>query len=510
VPVRESLERVATDGAVLALAAGALVALVAGVLGGRLPRLVRLSALVVAALLLAAGTALGAWAWHEKRPRDIRGTSTQEFDTVLRPPAKPPPRRRKSGPVLVESWPTYGFDAQRTHLAPNWKLRPPFVGIWDLRLRGEIEFPPAVAYNNLYLAHPRGFFALRARSGKILWKRNIKRCTAASPTVADGIVYQVYMQPKCDRRPSGTRGFLIAFDAKTGRILWRFDAGAIESAPLLVGRTLYFGSYDRRLYALRLRGRKRPRVRWTFEAEDRIMAAPAHLDGRIYVVTANGVAYALNAVTGRRLWRATSFARFGRREYFYATPAVGYGRVFAPNTDGTVYAFGARTGKLLWARSVGTYAYTAPALWRRKVYVGTWDGNFTALDAATGEVRWRFDAPSAITGAPTVLSGLVYFSTCARCGLGGQRRVKTGRKGTFALDARNGQLVWSFFDGKYSPLVADPKRVYIIGQRTLYAMIPRARWLKIRQQRAAAKRRRGRPARPRSGAKSGTRSGRSG
>ena len=177
----------------------------------------------------------------------------------------------------------------------------------------------------------------------------------------------------------------------------------MESSPVVVGQTLYFGSKDRKVYALRLRGRKRPTTRWTFTADDEIVAAPAYSQGKIFAVTSNGSVYAIDARNGREVWHATSFSRFGGREYFYATPAVAYGRVYAPNADGTVYAYGAQTGKLLWARQVGTYAYTAPAVWRRTVYVGTWDGYFVALDAVTGDVRWRFDAPSTISGAPTVL-----------------------------------------------------------------------------------------------------------
>jgi outer membrane protein assembly factor BamB len=261
------------------------------------------------------------------------------------------------------------------------------------------------------------------------------------------------------------------------------------------------------VYALQLRGRKRPRTRWTFIADDQVVAAPAYSQGKIFAATSNGSVYAIDARNGREVWHATSFSRFGGREYFYATPAVAYGRVYAPNADGTVYAFGARTGKLLWARQVGTYAYTAPAVWRRTVYVGTWDGNFVAVDAVTGDVRWRFDAPSTISGAPTVLSGLVYFSSCGRCGVGGSRRVELGPRRTFALNARNGEKVWEFFDGKYSPIVSDGRRVYLTGKNKIYALIPRVRWERYKRQRAAAKRRAGKRARPQSGAKAGTSSG---
>jgi outer membrane protein assembly factor BamB len=193
-------------------------------------------------------------------------------------------------------------------------------------------------------------------------------------------------------------------------------------------------------------------------------------------------------------WHATSFSRFGRREYFYATPTVAYGRVFIGNADGTVYAFGASSGDLLWARGVGTYVYTAAAVWRKAVYVGTWDGVFFALDARTGDVRWRFDAPAAITGAPTVLAGLVYFATCGHCGVGGLRRVKVGPQETFALNARNGRLVWRFQDGKYSPVVSDGRRLYVTGRSHVYAFITQVRLRQVREAQAKAKRARKRRA----------------
>ena len=100
-----------------------------------------------------------------------------------------------------------------------------------------------------------------------------------------------------------------------------------------------------------------------------------------------------NAWTGELRWRASSFSRFGRREYFYATPTVAYGRVYIGNTDGTLYAFGAKSGNLLWARNAGTYVYSAAAVWRQRVYIGTYDGYFRAFDAATGDPVWSWTAP---------------------------------------------------------------------------------------------------------------------
>jgi outer membrane protein assembly factor BamB len=484
-----SLERAVTQTAELLLGAGALLAIAWGLLRTRIG-LVRWALLSLAVVSLGVGTVLGAWDWHEKRARNIRGSTTD----VL--PVQPTPKKPSRANLIDEPWPTYGHDAQRTHLAPQWRLRPPFHALWRLPAGGEIEYPPSIAYGRVYLASQKGrFFVVDARTGNRIWTKHFSRCSPSSPTIADGIVYQAFMHPlPCQYHLPGASGFVIAWDARNGRELWRFDAGAVESSPLVVDHTLYFGSWDSRLYALALRGRKRPRLRWTFKADDQVVAAPAYAQGTVYLATSSGSVYALDARTGRVRWHATSFSRFGSREYFYATPTVAYGRVFAGNADGTVYAFGASNGRLLWARQVGTYVYTAPAVWKKMVYVGTWDGFFVGLDAQTGDIRWRFDAKSSITGAPTVLDGLVYFSTCGRCGEGGVRLVRIGRRGTFALNARTGQVVWKFFDGHYSPVVADSKRIYIVGRTQVYAFMSQVRWLKLMKAQAAKRRALKRPA----------------
>jgi len=42
----------------------------------------------------------------------------------------------------------------------------------------------------------------------------------------------------------------------------------------------------------------------------------------------------------------------------------------------------------------------------------------------------------------------------------------------YALNARTGRLLWSYADGKYSPVVADAKRLYLVGYARLYGLIP--------------------------------------
>jgi glucose dehydrogenase len=94
------------------------------------------------------------------------------------------------------------------------------------------------------------------------------------------------------------------------------------------------------------------------------------------------------------------------------------------------------------------------------VYAGSYSKRFFCFDAATGKILWQYKANGQISGSPTVIAGRVYFATLE------------GR--TYALDARSGGLLWTFPDGKYSPVVADSKRLYLTGYARIYGLVPSA------------------------------------
>jgi outer membrane protein assembly factor BamB len=430
-------------------------------------------AVAAVVLLLLAVAAGGVWYWRASREHaTVRGSPTVEFT----PTQEPATQKRPAKVVANTPWPMYGYSPARTRVASQFDVRPPFRPVWSRRLWAIVEFPPVVAYNAVYVTQARGWvFKFQAETGRALWRKHFHRCSAASPAAGHQVLFVALMQRyPCNRYPRTQSGEVVAVRVRGGKILWRFkNVGVVESSPLLVKKTLYFGSWDHKLYALAVGG-KRPVVKWTFTADNELNSSPAYAAGKIFVGSDSGSIYAIDAKTGKLVWHATSFSHFPRgREYFYATPAVAYGRVFAPNTDGWVYAYGAATGRLLWARHVGTYAYTAPAVWNKRVYVGTYDGYALALDAATGDVRWRYAAPAALHGAPSIVDGLVYFATCERCGQNGSRSAKAGPRETFALDARTGRLVWHIPDGQYSPVVADAGHVFVVGRGRIYAFEPR-------------------------------------
>jgi outer membrane protein assembly factor BamB len=408
----------------------------------------------VLALLLVAAAGLGVWLLRQAKPHSITGSASTDFVTTSAPAPPRPPKI-----ATAEPWPTYGFDNQRTHLASEASLRPPFKRVWTFRSRGLVEFPPSVAYGNVYVPVERGeLVALSAKTGRVVWRHGYRACIASSPALADGVLYETMMNPcSASHDTRGVKGIAVALDARTGKELWRIHPGVSESSPLVVGNLVYFGARDKKVYAVYART---GRIRWTFQTGGAVKGAPAFSDGTIFIGSYDGHLYALDASTGKLRWRAGGENNLLRgRGTFYATPTVAYGRIFVGSTDRAVYAFGASEGALLWARPTGGYVYSSAAVWERTIYVGSYDKRFYALDAATGKVKWRFRADGRISGSPTVMDGVVYFSTFAHT--------------TFGVNARTGRQVWRFKDGEYSPLVAEADRAYLVGRGRIYALEPR-------------------------------------
>jgi quinohemoprotein ethanol dehydrogenase len=102
-----------------------------------------------------------------------------------------------------------------------------------------------------------------------------------------------------------------------------------------------------------------------------------------------------------------------------ATPIVHDGVMYATSSWSVVFALDARTGRELWrfdpkvpgragARACCDVVNRGVALHAGRVYVGALDGRLIALDARTGRSLWQVqttdpELPYSITGAPRVV-----------------------------------------------------------------------------------------------------------
>ena len=167
----------------------------------------------VALVVLALAAASGVYVHNENQPTEKRGSADEEFVTDAAPEPKPPPKKDNPRP-----WPTYGYDVARTHISP-YDHRPPYRRVWSIDAHDTLEFPPTRRLRPRVPGPAEGA-VLRAerqdRPGR--WRKSTKRCAASSPTIGHKVVYQSYMDfVPCPQGRPGASGFLIAWNAATGR-----------------------------------------------------------------------------------------------------------------------------------------------------------------------------------------------------------------------------------------------------------------------------------------------------
>jgi outer membrane protein assembly factor BamB len=380
--------------------------------------------------------------------RDVHGSSTVEFTTATAPAPAPP------SPL---AWPMFGRDPSRAAAASG--ARPPFRRLWVAGGRSLIEFPPAVAYGRLFYADGGGrLYAISASTGARAWRYDARRGSAASPAVGPyghGTVYATFLNRLPSHGKDPHDGAVVALAAGTGHVRWVARVGASETSPLLLHGLVYVGGWDGIVYALNARSGRRV---WTYATSGPVKGGLAARGRIVYADSYDGHVYALDAATGRLVWRASGQPTFFHHGTYYATPTVAYDRVYVGSTDGRMYSFGARSGRLRWSHRTGGYIYGSAAVWAGLVLVGSYDHHLYAFDAATGDVRWRFDAGGPISGSTTVIAGVAYVTAL--------------RGRTFAVDARTGRLLWSRAGGKYVPAVADDAHVYFVGSGAVVAFRP--------------------------------------
>jgi quinohemoprotein ethanol dehydrogenase len=163
------------------------------------------------------------------------------------------------------------------------------------------------------------------------------------------------------------------------------------------------------LSAINTRNVKRLGLAWSLElrGEVSLEATPLAVDGVLYFTGSYGTVYAVDAATGRLLWRHDpqiwKHHPERMRLSFAVNRGVAYegGRVFSATLDGRLLALDAANGHLLWevetlAPDALMFITGAPRAYHGKVVIGQGGADFgsrgyvTAYDAVTGRQLWRF------------------------------------------------------------------------------------------------------------------------
>ncbi len=285
-------------------------------------------------------------------------------------------------------------------------LDPQGQRLWVRPLGDTLDATPALADGKIFLqTWSREVHALDAVTGRTLWRFDYAPSRAddhrqASPLVVDGLV----LVPAWN-------GTLFALDRATGDLRWSFAGGQpLRAAPALDGDMLYLAAGDGTLSALATDGTLRWQHRLAapllstpavtvdgivvVSREGRVQAlsrdgsplwqrdlgepcyygAPVYQADAVFIATAGGGLWKLNAKTGGVLWRVELAGPS------YATPLIADGRVFIGDNSGALQVFGADSGALLARVALGRDVQGRPLLWAGRLLVGSRDHKIHAFD----------------------------------------------------------------------------------------------------------------------------------
>ena len=145
-----------------------------------------------------------------------------------------------------------------------------------------------------------------------------------------------------------------------------------------------------------------------------------------------------------------------------ATPAVVGGVVYVPDFGGSLWAIDAATGRVVWKNAISDYtgipgdtSRTTPAAWRGSLIMGEGTqgvsvlegASLFAVDSRSGRLLWstkvESDPVAIVTSASVVDDGVVYVGTSSKAEA--INKPTTFRGSVVALSADDGKILWQTY-----------------------------------------------------------------
>ncbi|MDQ2939930.1 MAG: PQQ-binding-like beta-propeller repeat protein [Actinomycetota bacterium] len=228
------------------------------------------------------------------------------------------------------------------------------------------------------------------------------------------------------------------------RKLWSYGGKPLlEFPPIYVDGTLYGIDNNGHVFALNADTGK---VLWKRRVAQLNASAPTYSHHRLYVVNlVPGQVLSLDPKDGHTVWKKT----LGSRSE--SSPLVVGNRVFFGDEAGAIYAVDRRNGHTIWTAQVCGAVKAAPAYQDGILYAGDYGGCMNAVNSHSGKIKWQ----SSSQGLGLGTTGAFYSTPAVAFG-----RVYSGNNDhrVYSFSAKDGTLAWSHSTGSFvysGPTVAD-------------------------------------------------------
>ncbi len=321
--------------------------------------------------------------------------------------------------------------------APAWSAD---IGAGNSR-KHRITADPVVADGRVFVMDSESVVTALSLAGERLWSVSVapgfdnrNDASGGGLAAADGSVY-------------ATTGFgtLSALEAETGAMRWtqRVD-GAVTGAPTVFGELVYIVSRDGVAWAINTGD---GRIAWSLSGNptQSVMsggAGPAVTDQIAVFPFGSGDLIASFPRGGVRLWTASLAGQRLGRAYAGVTditgdPVIDGDKVYSGTSSGRIAAIGLRSGERLWTANEGAMSPVWPA--GGAVFAVTDEARLVRLSAGDGRVIWATDLPYFLNEKPK-RRGKVHPSFGPVLA-GGLLRVASGDGMLRSFDPETGALV---------------------------------------------------------------------
>lgn len=267
---------------------------------------------------------------------------------------------------------------------------------WNVKLGGKIFSTPAVSGNIVVVGCTDNYiYGLDIFNGDKKWSYKCGKSVMGAVNICKGVAYI-----------GASDHTFRAINVKTGKLLWenREVKGFIEAKAFVDNEQVVVGDWANRLYSFNTKNGK---TQWIWQNKGSRMFSPAAVwpvkaNGRIFFVTPERYSYAVDAKTGKQLFR-----EYGGRESIGLSPdkSTYYVKVMKDS----VFAFstlqivkdkeGVAHPKSVWRVSADFHYEIAPTPMvstpkggkdgKGLLFVPTDKGNIVALNLTDGSIAWR-------------------------------------------------------------------------------------------------------------------------